>query len=104
MLVPLNVEFQQVDYVDLLKLDIQGHEHSALQGEGRLIRAGRVGIIFTELNWYKRANVACAAAESIRLLEQAGYRFSKPGKRLNWEKAGDWLRALSNVVAYRARP
>jgi FkbM family methyltransferase len=93
-----------IDHVDLLKLDIQGHEHSALEGARRLISAGGVGIIFTELNWAKSANVACAAAESIRLLEQAGYRFSKPGKRLNWEKAGDWLRALSNVVAYRARP
>jgi FkbM family methyltransferase len=83
-----------IDHVDLLKLDIQGHEHSALEGAEHLIKAGGVGIIFMELNWCKSAGAACAATESIRLLEQAGYRFSRPGKRLNWERAGDWLRAL----------
>ena len=30
-----------IDHVDLLKLDIQGHEHSALEGAEHLIRAGR---------------------------------------------------------------
>jgi FkbM family methyltransferase len=88
-----------IDHVDLLKLDIQGHEHSALEGAEHLIRAGRLGIIFMELNWAKGAGATCAATESIRLLEQAGYRFSKPGKYLNWAKAGDWLRTLSDVVA-----
>jgi FkbM family methyltransferase len=93
-----------IDHVDLLKLDIQGHEHSALEGAEHVISAGRVGIIFTELNWAKCAGAPCAASESIRLLEEAGYRFSRPGKRLNWEKAGDWLRTLSDVVAHRAHP
>ena len=88
-----------IDHVDLLKLDIQGHEHSALEGAEHLIRAGRLGIIFMELNWAKSAGATCAATESIRLLEQAGYRFSRPGKHLNWAKAGDWLRTLSDVVA-----
>jgi FkbM family methyltransferase len=93
-----------IDYVDLLKLDVQGHEHSALKGAEHLIRAGRLGFIFVELNWAKSAGAACAATESIHLLEQAGYLFSRPGKRLNWEKAGDWLRSLSDVVAHRSRP
>ena len=61
-----------IDHVDLLKLDIQGHEHSALEGAEHLIRAGRLGIIFMELNWAKSAGATCAATESIRLLEQAG--------------------------------
>jgi FkbM family methyltransferase len=88
-----------IDHVDLLKLDIQGQEHSALEGAKDLIRAGRVGIIFMELNWAKSAGAKCVATESIHLLEQAGYRFSRPGKQLNWAKAGDWLRTLSDVVA-----
>ena len=57
-----------------------------------------------ELNWAKSAGATCAAAESIRPLEQGGYRFSRAGKRLNWQKAGDWLRTPSDVVAHRARP
>jgi FkbM family methyltransferase len=93
-----------IDHVDLLKLDIQGHEHLALAGADNLISAGRVGIIFMELNWAKSAEATSAATESIRLLERTGYRFSRPGNRLNWEMAGDWLRTLSDVVAHRAHP
>jgi len=97
-------QHQGIDCVDLLKLDIQGHEYSALEGAEHLIKAGRVGMIFMELNWAESAGATCAATESIRLLEEAGYRFSRPGKRLTWKKAGAWLRTLSDVVAYRARP
>lgn len=92
-----------IDQVDLLKLDVQGQEYSALKGAEHLIRAGRIGTIFMELNWARRAGIPCAATESIRLLEQADYLFSKPGKRLNWEKAGDWLHGVSDIVARRAR-
>jgi FkbM family methyltransferase len=93
-----------IDHIDLLKLDVQGHEPSALEGAGHLIKAGRVGIIFMELDWANNAGATCSATESIRLLEQAGYLFSRPGKRLHWKKAGDWLRTLSDVVAIeRAR-
>jgi FkbM family methyltransferase len=92
-----------IDHVDLLKLDVQGHEYSVLKGAQLLIRAGRVGTIFMELNWARSAATPCAATESIRFLAHSGYLFSKPGKRLNWEKAGDWLRGVSDIVARRAR-
>lgn len=91
-----------INHIDLMKLDIQGQEHSAIEGAERLIRSGHIGIIFMELNWAKSAGATCAATESIRLLERN--RFSRPGKRLNWQKAGDWLRTLSDVVAHRAHP
>ena len=92
-----------IDQVDLLKLDVQGHEYSALKGAKHLIRAGRVGTIFMELNWNKRPGVLCPAAESIRLLGEAGFLFAKPSPLLDWKKAGDWLRSLSDVVARRPR-
>jgi FkbM family methyltransferase len=92
-----------IDHVDLLKLDVQGQEYSALKGAELLISAGRVGTIFIELNWAGTAGALCVATESIRLLGQADYLFSKPGKRLNWEKAGDWLHGLRDVIARRAR-
>ena len=95
---------RSIDCVDLLKVDVQGHEHSALKGAEHLIGAGRVGTIFMELNWARSAGATCAATESVRLLRQADYLFSKPGKHLNWKKAGDWLRTLSDVVARRANP
>jgi len=97
-------ERQAIDYVDLLKIDIQGHEHAALKGAEHLIRAGRIGTIFTELNWARDAAAGCPATESIRLLDQAGYRFSEPRQHLNWKESGDWLRTLTDVVARRPHP
>jgi FkbM family methyltransferase len=92
-------EKESIDCIDLLKLDVQGHEYSALMGAKDLISAGRIKTIFMELNWTGETSAVCPASESIRLLERAGYRFSRPGKLLNWETAGDWLRELSDVVA-----
>jgi FkbM family methyltransferase len=94
-------EDHAISHVDLLKLDIQGYEHKALTGARQLVMAGHIGTIFMELNWAKGAEVPCAATESIRLLEEAGCRFSKPGRRLDWQKPGDWLRTMSDVVARR---
>jgi len=88
-----------IRHIDLLKLDIQGHEHLALKGAEDLIRDGRVGTVFMELNWDTGAT--CGASESINLLEDAGYSFAKPGKRLQWKESGAWLRVLTDVVARR---
>jgi FkbM family methyltransferase len=93
-----------IDHIDLMKLDIQGQEHAALQGAKRLINSGNIGKIFMELNWAESTAVACPATESIQLLEEAGYRFSRPGKRLKWEQKGEWLRTLNDVVASQCRP
>lgn len=92
-----------IDKVDLLKLDIQGHEYAALRGAEQLITAGRISTIFMELNWCRTAD-ACPATESIHLLKQAHYLFSKPGKRLNWQPAGEWLRSMNDVIARRVLP
>lgn len=91
-----------IEQVDLMKLDVQGHEYSALKGAEDFIRAGRVGTIFMELNWNAKAGAPCPAAESIRFLAEADFLFSKPGMLLNWKKAGDWLRGLGDIVARRA--
>jgi FkbM family methyltransferase len=92
-----------IDKVDLLKLDVQGHEYLALRGAEQLITEGRINTIFMELNWRRTAK-ACPATESIRLLEQSHYLFSRPGKRLNWQPAGDWLRSVNDVIARRVSP
>ena len=90
-----------IERIDLLKLDIQGNEHRALVGAARLLGTGAVTTIFTELNWAARQGDTCPATESIRILEDFGYWFSKPGRTLHWQKPGAWLRALSDVVARR---
>jgi FkbM family methyltransferase len=92
-----------IAHIDLLKLDVQGHEYSALKGAEHLIGAGRVGTIFMELNWAGGGGrETCAATKSLQFLTQNGYQFSRPGKRLNWVGAGDWLRSLSDIVARHA--
>lgn len=91
-----------IDRIDLLKLDIQGHEHRALAGAAHLLQEGRIGTIFTELNWDTDAAGTCPAAETIRILESAGYRFSEPGADLRWQASGSWMRPLSDVMARRA--
>jgi FkbM family methyltransferase len=90
-----------IERIDLLKLDIQGHEHPALAGARHLLATGRIGTIFAELSWGIDPGTACPASESIRLLEEAGYQFSKPRRPLSWKESGKWLCALSDVVACR---
>lgn len=92
-----------IEHVDLLKLDVQGQEYSALSGAKRMIDQGRVEMIFAELNWTENGKLTCPASESIRLLQEAGYEFSRPGKRLNWKQAGHWLQSLGDVVARRTQ-
>ncbi len=90
-----------IDRIDLLKLDIQGQEHRALAGATKLLHAGRIGTIFTELNWADGAADVCPATESIRLLAEAGFRFARPQRRLRWQLPGPWLHGMSEVIARR---
>jgi FkbM family methyltransferase len=90
------------DRIDLLKLDIQGGEAAALESAGELLVAGRVGLVFMELNW--GAPEPCPATQAVGRLESAGYVFAAPGPRLDWKPAGDWLRRLSDVVARPGDP
>lgn len=91
-----------IDRIDLLKLDVQGHEHSTLKGAERLLRNGCIGIIFMELNWAGNSAVVSPAGESIALLEKAGYKFSAAGKYMDWKRSGEWMRGLADIIARRA--
>lgn len=87
-----------IERIDLLKMDIQGHEPAALRGAQGLLSAGRIGSIFLELNWGERAE-ACAATQCVEMLEAHGYLFAAPTVRPAWKTAGPWLRGLADVVA-----
>jgi Methyltransferase FkbM domain len=90
---------RSIAQIDLLKLDVQGNERSVLQGAAGLVRLGLVGTVFMELNWDGKAG--SAAAESIRLLAEGGYRFASPAHYNNWRGPGTWLRGLSDIIARR---
>jgi FkbM family methyltransferase len=87
------------DRIDLLKLDVQGAEGAALIGAEALLAARRVGTVFMELNWDWGPERSSPATGAVALLEAAGYVFAAPGDPLDWRPAGDWLRALSDVIA-----
>jgi len=92
-------EQHRIDYVDLLKVDVQGQESAVLRGAERLITSGRIRMIFMELNWAADRDKPCPASDSVNFLDRAGYRFSRPDKHFKWHKAGKWLRGLGDVVA-----
>lgn len=91
-----------IDRIDLLKIDVQGHEAAVLEGAERLLSAGRVGVILFELNWAHNSRRECPALQSVRLLERHGYRFSSPGREPRWRRSGEWMHALSDALARQA--
>jgi FkbM family methyltransferase len=88
-----------ISSIDLLKVDVQGHEHEVLTGAEQLLRTGRIRTIFLELNWRSSPGQHCPATESIQLLTRFGYRFAVPGRSLTWKKPGGWMANLSDIVA-----
>lgn len=87
-----------IDFIDLMKLDVQGHEATALKGAGELI-GNRIGVIFLELNWCDSLQHIDAAVDCIGLLSAAGYQFATTATWPNFRDAGDWLRDESDVIA-----
>lgn len=92
---------QGIEMIDLLKMDIQGHEASALRGAERMLSEGRIGTIFLELNWGPPGEPS-SAQECIDLLSNAGYKFAAPSGALSWSAAGPWLRSCADIIATRA--
>jgi FkbM family methyltransferase len=88
-------EEHSIEQVDLLKLDIQGAEYSALRGASRLLAEQRIGIIYTEtflLPFYKDQPLL---GDICKLLGQYGYQihnfynlsFSGGSGRCTWMDA-----------------
>lgn len=94
-------EQQNIIQIDLLKIDVQGHEPSVLRGAGRLIAQGRLRCILMELNWAAGSHEPCSASEAIQLLETADYRFASPDRPDFLRESGKWMRDLTDVIARR---
>jgi FkbM family methyltransferase len=92
---------EKISRIDLLKLDIQGNEAEALLGAQRLLEEGRIGVVFTELNWAEKPALRCPASESVGLLYKHGFLFAEPKKPLSFRSPGSWMRSLSEIIAIR---
>lgn len=89
--------------IDLLKVDVQGHEYEVFQGAKNLLDRGVIRQIFFELDWRSNSQGGCVARQSVSLLEAAGYEFSAISERPTWRAAGDWMRPLGDINA-RIKP
>jgi FkbM family methyltransferase len=92
---------RSIDRIDLMKIDVQGHEAAVLRGASELLNEGRIGVILMELNWWADDVLHSPAMESVQQLETAGFRFAKPAPELIWQSSGRWLHQLSDVLARR---
>jgi FkbM family methyltransferase len=92
---------RSIDRIDLLKIDVQGHEAAVLRGASELLNEGRIDMILMELNWWADDVFHCPAMESVQQLETAGFRFARPAPEPTWQSSGSWLHQLSDVLARR---
>lgn len=92
---------RSIDRIDLMKIDVQGHEAAVLRGASKLLNEGRIGVILLELNWWSDDVAHCPAMESVQQLAAAGFRFAKPAPELMWQGSGEWLHRLNDVLARR---
>ena len=91
----------KIEEIDLLKLDIQGHEAEALLGAEFMIANRKIRTVFLELNWSSSSIDECVATNCIDRLDAAGYQFSKPEIPLKFKNRGAWMRGLGDVIASR---
>lgn len=85
---------QAITKIDLLKMDIQGAELSALRGAERLLREGRVHLLYLEVQFISLYEGQAWASEIMEYLRGYGYslvdlydrRYAKDGS-LKWADA-----------------
>lgn len=66
---------QQIGSIDLLKIDIEGHEYNALRGAENLLRQSAIDCIFMELNSWAVERSGHTLSDIITLLSDYDYRF-----------------------------
>jgi len=92
-------EQQKIRKIDLIKIDVQGHEPEVLAGASKLLDQRDLPTIFTELNWDCEHPENCQASKTLDVLEQGGYRFADPNGTFDFRVRGSWIRPLSDLVA-----
>lgn len=84
--------------IDLIKVDVQGLEPDVFRGASELLRDGRIGTIFVELNWGALGEES-SADQLIELLDLHGFAFSEITRAPRWRRRGVWMRSHSDVMA-----
>ena len=92
------VEREGVAHIDLLKIDVQGHEAAVLRGARACLRNRQLRSILLELNWGPDPG-SCVATEFIEILSAHGFIFQDPLSHRPPQPAGQWMRNLDDVIA-----
>lgn len=66
---------QGIDHIDILKLDVQGAEHLVLNGAIKTLKAGKIGLVYTEI-------ILLPTYEGQRHFDETLLRFRELGYRL----------------------
>jgi len=84
-----------LERIDLLKLDVEGHEARILGGAVRALSERRIGAVLCEFNDYWLRQAGSSPAEVWRMLSDHGFRDAeRPGEEPAWTDGGLQTRLL----------
>ena len=87
--------------IDLLKIDVQGHEPAVLEGASDLLKRQAISCLFIEINGLEPGE---PGEKALRLLSNAGYHFRPAGRpRQPFAAPGTWLQGIDDLVAMPAQ-
>jgi len=82
---------ENIDHVDILKLDLQGYELEALRGARKLLNRG-IACIFTEINFVPLYEGSALFSDIDLLMREHGYRlvnlYNLATKQQDWQLCG----------------
>ncbi|MDI1286243.1 MAG: FkbM family methyltransferase [Reyranella sp.] len=66
---------QEIDAIDILKMDVQGWEIEVLRGASRMMKANRVRFVFSEVAFSREAPDMVQFVDLHKILEEKRFRF-----------------------------
>ena len=88
-------------HIDLMKIDVQGHEPAVLEGASGLLQRQAIGCLFIEINGLQPGD---PGKQALQLLSRAGYRFRPAGRpHQPLAAAGAWVAGIDDLVAMPAQ-
>lgn len=88
-----------IDYIDLMKMDIEGGEYNALMGASRYLEDQAIGCIFMELTEWAAQRYGHTTAELLQILADAHYKICYLDKGILTELPFEH-KHVDNIVAF----
>lgn len=75
---------QEIDAIDILKMDVQGWEGEVLRGASRMMEANRVRFVFAEVAFWKESADMAQFVNIHQILEEKRFRFCGLYDNFRW--------------------